>query len=132
MTPSKNDGSSLGPSKPWGARPSVRLTCYDRSEWWFIRRVLLHVLPRGFHRLRYYGLLANRTRRQQVAQCRHLLGTPPQTRPDDAPASLNYRDRYEALTGRSLRICPRCRDGQMQFVDCLVRIGRRPAILDSS
>ena len=42
----------------------------------FIRRVLLHVLPSGFHRMRYYGFLANRTRHQQVARCRQLLGTP--------------------------------------------------------
>ena len=98
----------------------------------FIRRVLLHVLPRGFHRLRYYGLLANRTRQHHVAQCRQLLGTPSRPQPDDAPASIDYRDRYEALTGRSLRVCPRCHDGQMRLVDCLVRIGCRPAILDSS
>ena len=98
----------------------------------FIRRVLLHVLPRGFHRMRYYGLLANRTRQHHVALCRQLLGTPSQPQPDDAPPSIDYRDRYEALTGRSLRVCPRCHDGQMRLVDCLVRIGCRPAILDSS
>ena len=85
----------------------------------FIRRVLLHVLPRGFHRMRYYGLLANRTRHQHVAQCRQLLGTRPPTRPDATPGALDYRDRYHALTGRSLRVCPRCHDGQMQLVDGL-------------
>ena len=98
----------------------------------FIRRVLLHVLPRGFHRLRYYGLLANRTRHQHVAQCRQLLGTRPPTRPDATPGAIDYRDRYHALTGRSLRVCPRCHDGQMQLVDGLVGTARRPAILDSS
>ena len=98
----------------------------------FIRRVLLHVLPRGFHRMRYYGLLANRTRHQHVAQCRQLLGTRSATRPDDAPASIDYLDRYHALTGRSLRLCPRCHDEQMQLVDGLVATARRPAILDSS
>ena len=98
----------------------------------FIRRVLLHVLPRGFHRLRYDGLLANRTRHQHVAQCRQLLGTRPPTRPDATPGALDYRDRYHALTGRSLRVCPRCHDGQMQLVDGLVGTARRPAILDSS
>ena len=98
----------------------------------FIRRVLLHVLPHGFHRMRYYGLLANRTCHQHVTQCRQLLGAPPPTRPDDAPAFIDYRDHYEALTGRSLRVCPRCHGGQMQRVECLVGIGGRPAILDSS
>ena len=98
----------------------------------FIRRVLLHVLPRGFHRMRYYGLLANRTRHQHVAQCRQLLGTRSATRPDATPVSIDYQDRYHALTGRSLRLCPRCHDGQMQLVDGLVATARRPAILDSS
>lgn len=98
----------------------------------FIRRVLLHVLPSGFHRIRYYGLLANRTRHQHVARCRQLLATPPSTQPEDAPVIRDYRDRYQALTGRSLRVCPQCHDGQMQLVDSVVTTARRPAILDSS
>ena len=43
----------------------------------FIRRMLLHVLPPGFHRIRYYGFLANRARRQKLAECRRLLHAPP-------------------------------------------------------
>ena len=43
-----------------------------------------------------------------------------------------YRDRYEALTGRSLRQCPRCHDGDMHVVDRLVNAWPCPAILDSS
>jgi hypothetical protein len=42
----------------------------------FIRRFLLHVLPEGFQRIRYYGLLANRYRAQKLAHCRDLLGMP--------------------------------------------------------
>ena len=40
----------------------------------FIRRFLLHVLPEGFHRIRYYGFLGNRHRAQKLARCRELLG----------------------------------------------------------
>ena len=36
----------------------------------FIRRMLLHVLPPGFHRIRHYGFLANRNRQQKLAECR--------------------------------------------------------------
>ena len=44
----------------------------------FIRRFLLHALPDGLQRIRYYGLLGNRYRQQKLARCRHLLGmTPP-------------------------------------------------------
>ena len=51
----------------------------------FLRRFLLHVVPRGFMRIRHFGLLANRTRRGLVRQCRDLLGHPPPA--DAAPES---------------------------------------------
>jgi hypothetical protein len=43
----------------------------------FIRRFLLHVLPKGFTRIRYYGWMANRCRRQRAAECRALLAAEP-------------------------------------------------------
>ena len=43
----------------------------------FMRRFLLHVLPRGFHRIRHYGLLANATRVEHLARARALLETRP-------------------------------------------------------
>jgi hypothetical protein len=49
----------------------------------FIRRFLLHVLPRGFHRIRHYGLLAGASRKDNLAQARRLLDAPPPA--DDAP-----------------------------------------------
>ena len=39
----------------------------------FIRRFLLHILPKGFHRIRHYGLLASATRKANVARVRQLL-----------------------------------------------------------
>jgi hypothetical protein len=42
----------------------------------FIRRFLLHVLPVGFQRIRYFGFLGNRYRKEKLARCRHLLGMP--------------------------------------------------------
>ena len=50
----------------------------------FIRRFLLHVLPDGFHRIRYYGFLGNRHRKEKLQQCRQLLGMVP--REENAPA----------------------------------------------
>ena len=51
----------------------------------FIRRFLLHVLPEGFHRIRYYGFLGNRHRKQKLELCRRLLGMAPreETGPTD-------------------------------------------------
>ena len=42
----------------------------------FIRRFLMHVLPKGFHRIRHYGLLANGNRAENVAKARELLAVP--------------------------------------------------------
>src|SRR5215467_9633833 len=43
----------------------------------FIRRFLIHVLPDGFHRIRYYGFLANGHRAEKLARCRELLRMAP-------------------------------------------------------
>jgi len=54
----------------------------------FIRRFLLHVLPKGFQRIRYYGFLANRYREQKLARCRQLLAIPQPEPPDDQAARI--------------------------------------------
>jgi Putative transposase/Transposase zinc-binding domain len=84
----------------------------------FIRRFLIHVLPDGFHRIRYFGFLGNSHRARKLALCRELLRMTPAA-PADPPA--DYRDRYEALTGRSLRQCPHCLTGIMVVVGCIDR-----------
>ena len=49
----------------------------------FIRRFLIHVLPKGFHRIRHYGLLANGNRTEAIAKARELLGiAPPPPKPE--------------------------------------------------
>ena len=86
----------------------------------FIRRFLLHVLPDGFQRIRYYGFLGNRYRREKLERCRRLLGMP--TPADQTnPSEKDYRDRYEELTGHSLHQCPQCRLGRMLVVMILPR-----------
>jgi hypothetical protein len=42
-----------------------------------IRRFLIHVLPDGFHRIRYFGFLCNHQRERKLARCRKLLGMKP-------------------------------------------------------
>jgi hypothetical protein len=98
----------------------------------FIRRFLLHVLPSGFQRIRYYGFLGNRHREQKLARCRQLLGMAAST-PPVSDAGTDYRDRYEELTGNSLRRCPRCQRGHMVVVQILPgSVSNVPAFTDSS
>jgi hypothetical protein len=98
----------------------------------FIRRFLLHVLPEGFQRIRYYGFLANRYRVEKLAHCRELLNMPaPQ--PPAFEAANDYRERYEELTGSSLRDCPVCHQGRMLVTQILPRSPHRlAAITDTS
>ena len=98
----------------------------------FIRRFLLHVLPEGFHRIRYYGFLGNRYRKEKLEQCRRLLGMVP--REPDSPTEvpqLDYRDRYQALTGSSLWECPACHRGRMIVIG-EIPPGSIPIITDTS
>jgi len=99
----------------------------------FIRRFLLHVLPSRFHRIRYYGFLGNRYRKEKLESCRQLLGMTPPTESSAEPATPeDYRDRYERLTGRSLRECPVCHRGCMIPIKVLPDVRSSPAIKDTS
>jgi Putative transposase len=88
----------------------------------FIRRFLLHVLPRGFVRIRQFGFLANRARRGKLVQCRVLLAIPA------APAKDAATDQREGKIRDKL--CPACKTGHM----ILTRIFQTapPARQDSS
>ena len=83
----------------------------------FVRRFLTHVLPAGFVRVRHYGLLANRHRREKLARCRELLGmavTPPaDTAPSD-PDPITPPGHEVEVT--PTRVCPRCGAGRMVVV----------------
>jgi hypothetical protein len=84
----------------------------------FMRRFLLHVLPRGFQRIRQFGLLANR-RRDELARCRQLLGTTEQT---IESLAQDYKSLYQSVTGASLHQCPACRTGTMKFFSFLLSL----------
>jgi ribosomal protein S14 len=106
----------------------IKIMDLDADE--FIRRFLLHVLPEGFQRVRYYGFLANRDRRKELTLCRQLLGMQISSK---TPSVKDYREHYQELTGRSLTRCPRCQQGQMVIVDSLPpALCRIPFALDSS
>ena len=79
-----------------------------------IRRFLLHVLPEGFVRIRYYGLLACRNREKELSLCRQILGqaepvAPALERPD-------WKD-LERLTGKDPLLCPGCGTGQLRLIE---------------
>ena len=85
---------------------SVTITAVE-----FIRRFLLHSLPKGFVRVRHYGFLANRNRTANLNTIRHLMGL--SAPPTKETASLE--EMMQKLTGIDITICPCCNKGKMQF-----------------
>lgn len=70
----------------------------------FIRRFLLHVLPKGFHRIRHYGLLASATRRANLARARDLLAVPPLPETEATDRPLAWRPPCPCCGGRMIII----------------------------
>jgi hypothetical protein len=78
----------------------------------FIRRFLLHILPKGFHRIRHYGLFASTGRAANIARLRQLLGPPGAT-----PSPSQEGPAEEATV---LPPCP-CRGGRMIVIEFFER-----------
>ena len=90
-----------------------KLMTLDAEE--FIRRFLLHVIPKGFMRVRHYGFLANLSK-QCLSKCRQLIGLTP------APSQHPQRSTDElmlALTGIDIHRCPLCQKGTLVWASKL-------------
>lgn len=113
--------------KDAGTSKTMTLTANE-----FIRRFLLHVLPQGFVRIRHFGFLANRHRKQKLDLCRRLLEVTAAGYLPTLPA--DYKTCYQLLTGQSLDLCPQCRQGHMIRVLTVLPISRQatPPRMDSS
>ena len=79
----------------------------------FIRRFLLHTLPPGFRRIRFFGFLANRFRKEKLALCRQLL---PGMRSDLLPRAAACQELREALSEPFLPRWPQCQLGHMRRI----------------
>lgn len=77
----------------------------------FIRRFLLHSLPRGFVRIRHYGFLANRNRSANLNNIRQRMGL--SELPEKQTTSVE--EMMRALTGIDITVCPCCHKGRMQL-----------------
>ena len=82
----------------------------------------MHILPRGFVKIRHYGLLANRNKKTKLELCRKLT------------SSTAYKPKFEGLTtieilsillGKDITVCPVCNKGKMKAAR-LVYLGPSP------
>ncbi|MBI4521596.1 MAG: IS91 family transposase [Gemmatimonadetes bacterium] len=103
----------------------------------FIRRFLLHVLPRGFVRIRHYGFLANRHRVAQLDRCLSVLGAAPAPVPIPAQAGEALEEGLGHLSSEQpgASPCPVCQVGRLRTIGLLEPIRqheRLPPLQDSS
>ena len=94
----------------------TKVMTLDAGE--FLRRFLLHILPKGFMRIRHYGLLANRSRRTLLESCRQLLEVPSETPPPAPPET--WQNLLQRLTGKDPTLCPRCGQGHLLVQSALL------------
>lgn len=95
----------------------------------FIRRFLLHVLPKGFKKIRYAGLLANSVRQEKIETARQLLGVLAQQLP---PTSSTLADMFgDDYDPDAADRCPSCKEGIMTITEVIPR-PRYYTTLDSS
>jgi hypothetical protein len=78
----------------------------------FIRRFLLHVLPNGFCKIRYYGIYAHRNNKNTLMQCKKVMGVkkePPKL------SDKTWQEMLKTITGIDVLICPHCKKGKMEL-----------------
>jgi hypothetical protein len=92
----------------------------------FVRRFLLHVLPRRFVKIRYYGFLAQSQRSTALRRSRELLGASTQASAEDSPVNNGCSTPSPEADGPTVAVCPQCKVGKLTIHRAL------PAYADSS
>jgi len=96
--------------KHGGARKNLPLPGAE-----FVRRFLRHVVPKGFVRVRHFGLLANGVKAHRLALARRFLAAP--APPNPSPTlHESWQDVYGRLVGRDPLLCPDCQIGHFVVV----------------
>jgi len=78
----------------------------------FIRRFLLHVLPPRYVRIRHFGLLANRKRKNNIALCRKIFGDG-KTATQPNTSKETWQEQLFRICGIDVTLCPVCQKGRM-------------------
>lgn len=86
----------------------------------FTRRFLAHILPDGFHKIRYFGWMAAAHRKAILAAIRQAIHAPP---PPPAPKE-SLAERVLRRTGVDITLCPNCGKGHLQRTDRLISLHR--------
>jgi hypothetical protein len=115
------DGQVTFRFKDHKRRGQLRTQTLEAVE--FLRRFCLHILPKGLHKIRYFGYLANRYRQQKLAHCRSLLGQSADALVTNAVALCVGTPGPDRKVARIEPgdACPVCHRGRMQLVETYYR-----------
>ena len=75
----------------------------------FMRYFMIHVVPRRFVRIRYYGLLSHRNKKKAIEECRNFF----KIIYKDKEVKLEWSDIYLKVTGKNIHLCPACKKGTL-------------------
>ena len=106
------DGQVTFTYRDRGEKNQIKSMTLDAVE--FIRRFLLHVLPDGFVKIRYFGFMAHRNKKTCITLIRELIG-PDKTVESTAPETV--AEMMIRVTGIDITLCPYCRQGHLKRVD---------------
>ena len=87
----------------------------------FIRRFLLHILPKNFMKIRYFGFLANKNKKQAIPILRKLIN-PDAKLPEKVKETV--REMMLRVTGNDITCCPKCKKGKMIIIKNLPKPNR--------
>ena len=85
----------------------------------FIRRFLLHVLPSRYVRIRHFGLLANRKRKDNIAACRKMIDSGNPVTKEEARIET-WQEQLLRICGIDVTTCPVCQKGRMYRIGLLL------------
>ncbi len=98
--------------KDYSDHNKLKLMTFDAYE--FIRRFLLHVLPFGFTKIRYYGILSSRNLKTKLQKCKMLLGVLEENQ-EQLTLKETWQERLLKLTGVDITKCPLCKKGTLKI-----------------
>lgn len=94
--------------KDYACKNKMKVMTLDANE--FIRRFLLHALPKGFCKIRYYGIMANKNKKKNLVLIRKILKI---TLKKHFADSETWQQQLLRLTGFNVLKCPKCKSGEM-------------------
>jgi len=86
----------------------------------FIRRFEQHILPKGFVKMRHYGILGNNSRKQRVNAILDVMQLPSHPPVIKIPSQLRMMEKY----GVDVTLCPQCKKGHLQLVAVVLPMNR--------